>query len=68
MMLDQHVPAHLDRDGVAVPATAVSVYEAIFRRAQPSRFDDRPVPRDSLERMLAAARRNGATTGKRISR
>jgi len=40
---------------VPVPSTNVTVYEAIYRRRMAWSFLDKPVPRESLERMLSAA-------------
>ena len=38
-----------------VPETAVSVYEALYKRRMSWTFQDKPVPRDALDRMLNAA-------------
>ena len=38
-----------------VPETAVSVYEALYKRRMSWTFEDKPVPRDALDRMLDAA-------------
>ena len=40
---------------VAVPATNVSVYDALHKRRMAWKFQDKPVPKDALERMLDAA-------------
>ena len=40
---------------VKVPETKVSVYEALHTRRMSWKFQDRPVPHEALERMLAAA-------------
>jgi len=42
-------------DEVAVPATTVSVYEALYRRRMAWQFKDQPVPKDVVQRMLEAA-------------
>ena len=40
---------------VAVPDTKVSVYEALHKRRMAWKFQDKPVPREALDRMLEAA-------------
>ena len=45
----------LKPDKVAIPAAAVSVYEAIYRRRMAWRFTDDPVPPETLARLLATA-------------
>ena len=42
-------------DQTPVPATDVSVYEAIYRRRMAWKFADQPVPKEALERMLDTA-------------
>ena len=42
-------------DDCTVPETSVSVYEALYRRRMAWDFRDQPVPRDALDRILAAA-------------
>jgi nitroreductase len=37
---------------VAVPQTGVSVYEALYQRRSVWRYQDRPVPHETLERLL----------------
>ena len=39
----------------SVPETTVSVYEALYRRRMAWDFEDQPVPRDALARMLETA-------------
>ena len=39
----------------SVPETSVSVYEALYRRRMAWDFEDQPVPRDALARMLETA-------------
>ena len=45
----------LDSDDVEIPASSVSVYDAIFRRRNVKEFTCDPVPREILERLLSAA-------------
>ncbi len=40
---------------VKVPDTSVSVYEALHKRRMAWKFDNKPVPREAVERMLNAA-------------
>ena len=51
-------PGRAEKLGYAdctVPETAVSVYEALYRRRMAWEFEDRQVPRDVLSRMLETA-------------
>ncbi len=45
----------LNSDEVDIPASAVGVYDAIFRRRNVKEFTADPVPRETLERLFAAA-------------
>lgn len=45
----------LSSDAVDIPPTPVSVYDAIFRRRSVKEFTPEPVPRETLERLFAAA-------------
>ena len=45
----------LNSGDIDIPATSVSVYDAIFRRRNVKAFTDEPVSRDALERLFAAA-------------
>ncbi len=45
----------LSSDAVDIPASSVSVYEAIFRRRNVKAFSREPVARETLERLFAAA-------------
>ena len=45
----------LRSDEVEIPASAVGVYDAIFRRRNVKEFSGDPVPRETLERLFAAA-------------
>ena len=45
----------LDSDDVEIPASSVSVYDAIFRRRNVKEFTRDPVPREVLERLFSAA-------------
>ena len=47
--------AKLTSAQTAIPATDVSVYDALYRRRMSWRFQDGPVSREVVERMLAAA-------------
>ena len=38
-----------------IPLTDVSVYQALYQRRMSWQFQDRPVPRDTIDRILAAA-------------
>jgi nitroreductase len=51
---DAH-PERVPWDQVPVPHTNITVYEALHRRRMAWKFQDRPVPIDALERMLATA-------------
>jgi nitroreductase len=42
-------------DTITIPATPVTVYEALYHRRMAWRFKDQPVPREAVERMLQAA-------------
>ena len=42
-------------DQVAIPATNVSVYQALYGRRMAWRYKDEPVPREALTRMLDTA-------------
>lgn len=52
---DGEKAAKLTRGGIAVPATKVSVYQALYGRRMAWRFKDAPVPKAAVERMLDAA-------------
>jgi nitroreductase len=53
---DSAVPlARTSAEEVTIPEAEVSVYEALYRRRMAWQFEDRPVPRETLERMLATA-------------
>ena len=45
----------LSRDELDIPATNVSIYEALYQRRMAWRFTNAPVPKDAIERMLEAA-------------
>ena len=45
----------LSRNGLDIPATNVSIYEALYQRRMAWRFTNAPVPKDAIERMLEAA-------------
>ena len=45
----------LDSDGVEIPSTPVSVYEAIYRRRHVKEFTSDAVTREALERLFSAA-------------
>lgn len=45
----------LRSDEVEIPASAVGVYDAIYRRRHVKEFTGDPVPRETLERLFAAA-------------
>ena len=45
----------LSRNELDVPATNVSIYEALYQRRMAWRFTNAPVPKDAIERMLEAA-------------
>ena len=47
--------AKLADDQVAVPATDISVYQALYQRRMAWQFKDEAVPKASVERMLEAA-------------
>jgi nitroreductase len=40
---------------IAIPQTTTTVYEALHRRRMAWKFEDRDVPRDAVERMLATS-------------
>ena len=42
-------------DEVDIPVTDVSIYEALYRRRMSWRFQDEPIQREAVERMLEAA-------------
>jgi len=42
-------------DEVDIPATDVSIYEALYRRRMSWRFKDEPIQRETVERMLETA-------------
>ena len=42
-------------DDVIIPGTDMSVYEALYRRRMAWQFEDDPVPREAVDRMLEAA-------------
>lgn len=50
-----HNADRLTPDTVAIPATDLSVYEAIYRRRMAWRFKDTPVDREAINRMLETA-------------
>ena len=41
-------------DEVDIPVTDVSIYEALYRRRMSWRFQDEPIQREAVERMLEA--------------
>ena len=45
----------LSRNELDIPATNVSIYEALYQRRMAWRFTNAPVPKDAIERMLEAA-------------
>ena len=45
----------LSSDAVDIPPSSVGVYDAIFRRRSVKEFTPDPVPRETLERLFAAA-------------
>ena len=47
--------AKIASDAVSVPATDVSVYEALYRRRMSWQLSSTPVSRETIDRMLAAA-------------
>ena len=47
--------AKLAVDEITVPATDVSVYQALYQRRMAWQFKDEAVPKVALERMLEAA-------------
>ena len=47
--------AKITQDQVDIPATNVSVYQALYGRRMAWRYQDQPVPKDALARMLEAA-------------
>lgn len=49
------VGAKITKDQVDIPATDVSVYQALYGRRMAWRYQDQPVPKDALSRMLEAA-------------
>ena len=49
------VATHVSSTDVNVPATSVSVYDAIFRRRMSKEFTDDPVSDDTLSRLFDAA-------------
>ena len=51
--LDQD--AKISSDAASVPATNVSVYEALYRRRMSWQLSSAPVSRETIDRMLAAA-------------
>lgn len=55
MASEVHGAGKISAAAVAIPATEVSVYQALYRRRMAWRFKDAPVPREAVERMLAAA-------------
>ena len=55
MSSDSGSPGKLGFDDCTVPETSVSVYEALYRRRMAWDFQDQPVPKDALDRMLATA-------------
>ena len=48
-------PAKTSAEEVTIPDAPISVYEALYRRRMAWQFQDRPVSRETLERMLATA-------------
>ena len=42
-------------DEVGIPVTDVSIYEALYRRRMSWRFQDEPIQREAVERMVEAA-------------
>ena len=53
--VSQGATMKLTSDEIDIPATSVSVYDAIFRRRNVKAFTDDPVSREVLERLFAAA-------------
>jgi len=47
--------AKISSNAVSIPATDVSVYEALYRRRMSWQLSSAPVPRETIDRMLAAA-------------
>ena len=52
---DEAKPQKIRAGDAAIPATGVSVYQALYGRRMAWRFKDTPVSREAVERMLAAA-------------
>ena len=54
-MQQVEAPMKLNSNDVEIPATSVSVYDAIFLRRNVKEFTHDPVPRETLERLFSAA-------------